>query len=228
MVARAVHNSLAHVAESYRYELSKSFSVANTCRTVLSVVGLQIPSTMTTVTPSPTFMKRLAANGKCWPPMNLLADALTQYAKEKSTRDAAVSNLRTYLRARNDFSDVELLKLWKGLFYCMWMSDKPRNQQQLARDLADLIDVVSPGTVVGFADAFWKTMAREWNGIGRLRYVRYVCGGPRSQLISIEGWTSTCILFVNSFIPPCDTWLEPDGRTRSYLASSQKPSRVHR
>ena len=23
------------------------------------------------------------------------------------------------------FSEVDLLKIWKGLFYCMWMSDKP-------------------------------------------------------------------------------------------------------
>jgi ribosomal RNA-processing protein 1 len=81
-----------------------------------------------------------------------------------------VSNLRTYLRSRKEFSEIELLKLWKGLFYCMWMSDKPRNQQQLARDLADLIDVVPRTTLVPFVDAFWKTIAREWSGIGRLRY----------------------------------------------------------
>lgn len=23
------------------------------------------------------------------------------------------------------FGEVDLLKIWKGLFYCMWMSDKP-------------------------------------------------------------------------------------------------------
>jgi ribosomal RNA-processing protein 1 len=52
----------------------------------------------------------------------------------------------------------------------MWMSDKMRNQQQLARDLADLVDVVPRSTFVPFIDAFWKTIAREWNGIGKLRY----------------------------------------------------------
>jgi len=94
-------------------------------------------------------------------------------ANEKSTRDQAVANLRTYLRSRQTFSEEELLKLWKGLFYCMWMSDKMRNQQQLARDLADLTDVVSKPTFIPFVDAFWKTMAREWNGIGRLRMDKY-------------------------------------------------------
>jgi ribosomal RNA-processing protein 1 len=88
---------------------------------------------------------------------------------EKSTRDGAIDTLRTYLRSRKEFSELELLKLWKGLFYCMWMSDKPRNQQQLARDLAALVDIVPGDTVVPFLDAFWKTMAREWSGIGQLR-----------------------------------------------------------
>lgn len=33
----------------------------------------------------------------------------------------------------------DLLKLWKGLFYCMWMSDKPLVQEELARKLAGLV-----------------------------------------------------------------------------------------
>ena len=30
-------------------------------------------------------------------------------------------------------TESELLKLWKGLFYCMWMSDKPLVQEELAK-----------------------------------------------------------------------------------------------
>lgn len=26
------------------------------------------------------------------------------------------------------FTPVELLKIWKGLFYCLWMQDKPLQQ----------------------------------------------------------------------------------------------------
>jgi ribosomal RNA-processing protein 1 len=51
----------------------------------------------------------------------------------------------------------------------MWMSDKPRNQQQLARDLAGLIDVLRDGAVLPFLEGFWDTMAREWGGIDVLR-----------------------------------------------------------
>jgi ribosomal RNA-processing protein 1 len=51
----------------------------------------------------------------------------------------------------------------------MWMSDKPLPQQRLANDLASLVDILPSETALPFLDAFWKTMAREWNGIDVLR-----------------------------------------------------------
>merc|ERR1712230_249341 len=60
-------------------------------------------------------------------------------ANDRPTRDAALSSLRTYLSGRRELPALELLKLWKGLFYCMWMSDRPRTQQALANSLADLV-----------------------------------------------------------------------------------------
>ena len=57
----------------------------------------------------------------------------------------------------------------------MWMSDKPLNQQRLARDLADLLNVVrGTDNFLGLVDAFWKTMAREWSGIDALRMDKFL------------------------------------------------------
>jgi ribosomal RNA-processing protein 1 len=56
----------------------------------------------------------------------------------------------------------------------MFMSDKPRNQQRLARDLADLTDVLAPANVIPWLESFWKTMAREWGGIDSLRMDKYL------------------------------------------------------
>lgn len=57
----------------------------------------------------------------------------------------------------------------------MFMSDKPRNQQQLARDLADLVDVLKTSeSRLAFLEAFWKTMSREWNAIDSLRMDKYL------------------------------------------------------
>ena len=34
--------------------------------------------------------------------------------------------LRAWLRSRDgDLGEEEILRIWKGLFYCFWMSDKP-------------------------------------------------------------------------------------------------------
>jgi ribosomal RNA-processing protein 1 len=55
----------------------------------------------------------------------------------------------------------------------MWMSDRPRTQQQLALELAGLVDVIWQENVLPFLEAFWMTMAREWGGIDVLRSAFY-------------------------------------------------------
>jgi ribosomal RNA-processing protein 1 len=67
------------------------------------------------------------------------------------------------------------MKLWKGLFFCMWHSDKPLTQQRLARDLADLVTILNGrDNFLGFMRAFWNTIAREWGGIDALRMDKYL------------------------------------------------------
>jgi ribosomal RNA-processing protein 1 len=63
-----------------------------------------------------------------------------------------------------------MAKLWKGIFYCFWMSDKPLVQQALATELADLLLAVgSTNAALAFLRGFWQATVREWNGIDRLR-----------------------------------------------------------
>ncbi|XP_032132645.1 ribosomal RNA processing protein 1 homolog B isoform X2 [Sapajus apella] len=80
-------------------------------------------------------------------------------SSEKGIRDRAVKKLRQYIsvktqRETGGFSQEELLKIWKGLFYCMWVQDEP-----LLQNL--------------FIQTFWQTMNREWKGIDRLRLDKY-------------------------------------------------------
>ncbi len=57
----------------------------------------------------------------------------------------------------------------------MWMSDKPLNQQRLARDLAGLVDALQgKENVLGWFRAYWTTMAREWGGIDALRMDKFL------------------------------------------------------
>ncbi|KAI9710907.1 MAG: hypothetical protein M1820_002342 [Bogoriella megaspora] len=95
-------------------------------------------------------------------------------SSDRQKRDAALESLRTYISRRTTFDEIELLKLWKGLFFCMWMSDGPKAQQQLARALAELVDILPANNAIPFLDAFWRTMAREWVGIDVLRMDKYL------------------------------------------------------
>ncbi|KAF5384910.1 hypothetical protein D9615_001291 [Tricholomella constricta] len=95
---------------------------------------------------------------------------------EKKTRDKAIKNLSLFLSndSRNDLSKPDMDKLWKGIFYGFWMSDKPLVQQALATELADLVlTITTTSSSLAFLRGFWEMMVREWNGIDRLRIDKY-------------------------------------------------------
>ncbi|XP_065716915.1 ribosomal RNA processing protein 1 homolog B [Patagioenas fasciata] len=100
-------------------------------------------------------------------------------ANEKRIRDRALKKLRRYVSGRTQrpdggFSQEELLKIWKGLFYCMWMQDKPLLQEELANNISQLIHVIQNMEARHlFIQTFWQTMNREWNGIDNLRLDKY-------------------------------------------------------
>ena len=71
---------------------------------------------------------------------------------EKSVRDKAVDAIRRYLyfdsvicnrelKSVQNVTELEMMKLWKGLFYTFWMSDKPPVQEALATLLSDIVSL---------------------------------------------------------------------------------------
>ncbi|KAF9786820.1 nucleolar protein,Nop52-domain-containing protein [Thelephora terrestris] len=76
------------------------------------------------------------------PKHRILRELSAHVCEEKATRDKAVKHLVQFLSepARHVLSDdLEQAKLWKGVFYCFWMSDKLLVQQALASGLADIL-----------------------------------------------------------------------------------------
>ncbi|KAI5121317.1 hypothetical protein M0805_003784 [Coniferiporia weirii] len=95
---------------------------------------------------------------------------------DKSTRDKAVKSLATFLSSpdHDSLSELEMSKLWKGIFYCYWMSDKPLVQQALSGELAELLlRIPSTKASLAFLRGFWDAIGREWAGIDRLRMDKY-------------------------------------------------------
>ncbi|GAB5588838.1 hypothetical protein Unana1_03738 [Umbelopsis nana] len=94
-------------------------------------------------------------------------------ANEKKTRDKAVRSLQQFLSSKAELSEKDLLKLWKGLFYCFWMSDKPLIQQSLSETLGSLVMSLQQQNAIAFIGAFWQIHCEEWHGIDRLRLDKY-------------------------------------------------------
>ncbi|KAK4686819.1 ribosomal RNA-processing protein 1, partial [Tremellales sp. Uapishka_1] len=145
---------------------------------------------------------------------------------DKKIRDRAVENLAAFLSRGGEsgesstyvnLSESEMAKLWKGLFYCFWMSDKPLIQQSLASDLASLLLKINPKTSssdseterfqasLSFLDGFWKAMIREWSGLDRLRMDKFYLLIRKFvnftfQLLGRNGWEKKEIASVNEVL----------------------------
>ncbi|KAJ2079591.1 hypothetical protein GGI16_007744, partial [Coemansia sp. S142-1] len=93
---------------------------------------------------------------------------------DKEIRDQAVAAISVTLARKDEFTYMEMLRHWKALFYCFWLSDKPLVQQELSWELANLILVCKGGNNVSFVRAFWETMCREWFDIDKHRIDKYL------------------------------------------------------
>jgi ribosomal RNA-processing protein 1 len=60
-------------------------------------------------------------------------------------------------------SATDLLKLWKGIFFCFWHADKPLYQSSVAARLASAVSAApSPAAGAAFLAAYLITLRREW------------------------------------------------------------------
>ncbi|NP_001168446.1 uncharacterized protein LOC100382218 [Zea mays] len=81
------------------------------------------------------------------------------------TRERAVRYLLSdFLPASaRRLSATDLIKLWKGLFFCFWHADKPLYQSSVATRLASAVSAPpSPTDGAAFLAAYLTTLRREW------------------------------------------------------------------
>lgn len=142
--------------------------------------------------PSPTLFFLL--NGTPPVPRGQLPDSpffahIFSLQSDRKTRTAALTSLQTFLSAKHistSLQTLDILKLWKGLFYALWMCDRPLPQQQLCSDLAALTWVLPDAAVAPWLRGFWATMAREWTtGIDVLRMEKFLLLVRRMLAVSL-------------------------------------------
>ena len=130
---------------------------------------------------------------------------------DKSVRDDAFEMVGNWLESQlpsisikeedeMENQHLELLKFWKALFYCVWMSDKPAVQMELVGKVAHLLRIfyqpltLSPNIKnkkekvqleksvwdhraengIIFFRCFFETLIREWAGLDRYRLDKFL------------------------------------------------------
>ncbi|XP_020299464.1 ribosomal RNA processing protein 1 homolog isoform X1 [Pseudomyrmex gracilis] len=97
---------------------------------------------------------------------------------DKKVRDKVLKRMKKWLTVRSQdpsaFTKLEFMSLWKGLFYCMWMSDKMLVQEELAESLSKLVHCFSTkNIIVLYTSCALKTLAIEWFGIDQYRIDKF-------------------------------------------------------
>ncbi|KND89415.1 Ribosomal RNA processing protein 1 [Tolypocladium ophioglossoides CBS 100239] len=89
-------------------------------------------------------------------------------------RTSALAALQAFLGARAALPAGDAAKLWTGLYYALWMTDRPRPQQALAAALADLLFVLRAGCAAPWLRAFWAVLSTQWPRVDALRMDKFL------------------------------------------------------
>lgn len=109
----------------------------------------------------------------------------------RTVREEALDSLKKYLTTKQfkENKQASFDKLWKGLYYAMWFSDRPRPQQRLANSLGELHVLyfdkadnqksngeltLNDRAFLKFSKAFWRVICLEWYGIDHHRLDKYL------------------------------------------------------
>ncbi|CAH9090119.1 unnamed protein product [Cuscuta europaea] len=106
------------------------------------------------VTPGPALIKHLAS---CSAPV----------------RSKALRLLEVWLLSQSEIADDDMKKLWKGLFYCLWHSDKAPAQSHLINRASSLVLNLDLSLALNYFSVFLVSLKREWIGIDRLRLDKF-------------------------------------------------------
>jgi len=112
---------------------------------------------------------------------------------EKVVRDRGFKTLQTWLEKHPELDRTDYLKLWKGLYFGMWMSDKRHVQQELAVHMALLINIIPTKKQFVWLDAFWEIIQEGWEKLDKWRMNKYlllvrIVMAEAFKVLRVGGW----------------------------------------
>lgn len=112
---------------------------------------------------------------------------------DKVVRDRGFKTLKKWLSKHEGLERLEFMKLWKGLYFGMWMADKRPVQQDLAVNVALLLNEIPRAKQGMWIDTFWETMQAAWEKLDVHRISKYllfirIVIAERFKSIRVAGW----------------------------------------
>ncbi|XP_050534990.1 ribosomal RNA processing protein 1 homolog [Daktulosphaira vitifoliae] len=101
-------------------------------------------------------------------------------SNDSKTRNDGFKQLKSLIiqhsgDSNNDFQLNDYLRVWKGLFYFMWMSDKPLPQEVATEKISSLMhSCKSTHGKVLFLEAFFLTIKDDWMSISQHRIDKFM------------------------------------------------------
>ncbi|CAG0892335.1 unnamed protein product [Cyprideis torosa] len=98
---------------------------------------------------------------------------------DPKVRSRGIKRLKLWMQARSRskvgcFSYEEMMRVWRALFFSVWMSDKPLIQEKLCDDLSGLILVLGSSDAAAYLRCCLETVANEWNKIDKWRFEKFL------------------------------------------------------
>ncbi|TFB05380.1 hypothetical protein CCMA1212_003219 [Trichoderma ghanense] len=95
-------------------------------------------------------------------------------SSDRKMRTESLASLQSFLSSRPALTPLDARKLWTGLYYALWMTDRPRPQQALASDLANLVHDLQDACIETWSGAFWSVLGTQWPHIEALRLDKFL------------------------------------------------------
>ena len=95
---------------------------------------------------------------------------------DKAKRDKHM-RLLSGLISTQLYTELEMMKLWKALYYCLWLADKAAVQNDVSQWVCSLVHICKDEEQAQlFARCFFKTIMREWGSMDYHRVNKfYAC-----------------------------------------------------
>lgn len=112
---------------------------------------------------------------------------------DKVVRDRGFRTLKRWLHGQDSLERLDYMKLWKGLYFGMWMADKPKVQQELAVSIALLLNDIPRAKQAMWIDTFWETMQTAWEQLDFHRLNKYmlfvrIVAAEAFKVLRVNGW----------------------------------------